>query len=129
MTFVLEIFSEGKGAAEEGTSGKAKGKKRKAAAENDVALKDFTVEYAKSSRSTCRGCEEKIMKVCAFVCVCMRMREGEASTPINQSKGVRLEVFTELTVKNVVFWDIITQFYFTVDTLRLRYRVQPVNAM
>jgi hypothetical protein len=64
----LEIFSEGGGAggiAEE--SSKGKGKKRKAAAENNVALKDFTVEYAKSSRSTCRGCEEKIMKVSVFV--------------------------------------------------------------
>jgi hypothetical protein len=64
----LEIFSEDGGAggiAEE--KGKAKGKKRKAGAKNNVALKDFTVEYAKSSRSTCRGCEEKIMKVSAFM--------------------------------------------------------------
>jgi hypothetical protein len=69
-------FSEGGGAggiAEE--SSKVTGKKRKAAAENNVALKDFTVEYAKSSRSACRGCEEKIFKVSAlmlhfrFVCV------------------------------------------------------------
>lgn len=64
----MEIFSEGGGAgavAEEST--KVKGKKRKAAAENNVALKDFTVEYAKSSRSACRGCQEKIMKVSAFM--------------------------------------------------------------
>ncbi|PNF21175.1 Poly [ADP-ribose] polymerase [Cryptotermes secundus] len=56
-----KIEGGGAGAvAEEST--KVKGKKRKAAAEDNVALKDFTVEYAKSSRSTCRGCEEKIMK-------------------------------------------------------------------
>jgi hypothetical protein len=64
----LEIFSECGGAggiAEE--SSKVKGKKRKPAPESNVALKDFTVEYAKSSRSTCRGCEEKIMKVSAFM--------------------------------------------------------------
>jgi hypothetical protein len=33
-----------------------------------------------------------------------------------------------VTMKNVVFWDIKTQSYFTGDTLRLRYRVQPVDA-
>jgi hypothetical protein len=42
---------------------------------------------------------------------------------------VRFEVFTALTVKNVVFWDIKPSSYFTGDTLRLRYRVQPVNSM
>jgi hypothetical protein len=31
-------------------------------------------------------------------------------------------------MKNDVFWDIKTP-YFTGDTLRLRYRVQPVNAL
>jgi hypothetical protein len=43
-------------------SSKGRGKKR-AAATADCVLKDFTIEYAKLSRSTCRGCEEKIMKV------------------------------------------------------------------
>ncbi|KAJ9595723.1 hypothetical protein L9F63_013086 [Diploptera punctata] len=39
--------------------GKGKGNKRSA----DVAnLKDFTVEYAKSNRSMCRGCNQMIMK-------------------------------------------------------------------
>uniref|UniRef100_A0A2Z5U1X2 Poly [ADP-ribose] polymerase n=1 Tax=Reticulitermes speratus TaxID=60591 RepID=A0A2Z5U1X2_9NEOP len=42
-------------------SSKGKGKKRTAATAHS-GLKDFTIEYAKSSRSTCRGCEEKIMK-------------------------------------------------------------------
>jgi hypothetical protein len=32
-------------------------------------------------------------------------------------------------MKNAVFWDINPSSYFTVDTLRLRYRAQPVNAM
>jgi hypothetical protein len=34
-----------------------------------------------------------------------------------------------VTMKNVVFWDIKTHSYLTGDTLLLRYRVQPVNAM
>jgi hypothetical protein len=42
---------------------------------------------------------------------------------------VRFEVFTAVTMKNVVFWDIKPISYFTGDTLRLRYSVQPVNAM
>ncbi|XP_041673808.1 poly [ADP-ribose] polymerase-like isoform X2 [Drosophila eugracilis] len=29
---------------------------------SNLAVKDFGIEYAKSSRSTCRGCEQKIMK-------------------------------------------------------------------
>lgn len=43
---------------------KGKGKKRDAAASAAVkaALKDFKIEYAKSGRATCRGCEQKIMK-------------------------------------------------------------------
>lgn len=27
-----------------------------------MPLKDFVIEYSKSSRATCRGCEQKIMK-------------------------------------------------------------------
>jgi hypothetical protein len=42
---------------------------------------------------------------------------------------VRFEVFTAVTMKNVVFWDIKPSSYLTGDTLRLRYRAQPVNAM
>jgi hypothetical protein len=42
---------------------------------------------------------------------------------------VRFEVFTARTMKNVVFWDIKPSSYLTGDTLRLRYRAQPVNAM
>jgi hypothetical protein len=65
---VINFSSEGGGGGGGGGGGnavgssKGKGKKRTAAAANP-GLKDFTVEYAKSSRSTCRGCEEKIMKV------------------------------------------------------------------
>jgi hypothetical protein len=43
--------------------------------------------------------------------------------------NVGVEVFSAVTVKNVVFWDIKHSSYFTGNTLRLRYRVQPVNAM
>lgn len=41
-----------------------KGKKRDAtaAAEKKAALADFKIEYAKSGRAMCRGCELKIMK-------------------------------------------------------------------
>jgi hypothetical protein len=42
---------------------------------------------------------------------------------------VTFEGFAAVTMKNVVFWDIKPSSYFTGDTLRLRYRVQPVNAM
>jgi hypothetical protein len=42
---------------------------------------------------------------------------------------VGFEVFTAVTMKNAVFWDINTQFNLTGNTLRLRYRVQPVTAM
>jgi hypothetical protein len=45
-----------------------------------------------------------------------------------EKRRLRFEVFTAVTVKNVVFWDIKSQFVFQGDTLRLRYRVQPVNA-
>ncbi|XP_044760388.1 poly [ADP-ribose] polymerase [Coccinella septempunctata] len=43
---------------------KGKGKKRDAstAALKSAALKDFIIEYSKSSRATCRGCDMKIMK-------------------------------------------------------------------
>jgi hypothetical protein len=38
-------------------------------------------------------------------------------------------VFTAATMKNVVAWDIKYSSYLTGDTLLLRYRAQPVNAM
>jgi hypothetical protein len=43
---------------------KGKGKKRDAAAiaAKKSALKDFKIEYSKSGRATCRGCEQKILK-------------------------------------------------------------------
>jgi hypothetical protein len=52
------------------------------------------------------------------------VRENILQTP------VRFEVFTAAIMKNVVFWDIKkTSSYLTGDTLLLRYRAQPVNAM
>jgi hypothetical protein len=42
---------------------------------------------------------------------------------------VTSEAFTAVAMKNAVFWDVNTQFYLTGDTLRLRYRTHPVNAM
>jgi hypothetical protein len=41
----------------------------------------------------------------------------------------RFEVFTAVTMKNSVFWYIKPSSYHTWDTLRLRYRAQPVKAM
>lgn len=43
-------------------AGKGKGKGKKRTAEQSMALKDFSVEYASSGRATCRGCEIKILK-------------------------------------------------------------------
>lgn len=51
--------------------GKGKGKKRAASNGDEVgevkmaaaAAKDFGIEYAKSGRAMCRGCEDKILKV------------------------------------------------------------------
>jgi hypothetical protein len=42
---------------------------------------------------------------------------------------VKFAVFTVVTMKNSVFWDIKPSSYFTEDTLLPRYRAQPVNAM
>jgi hypothetical protein len=42
---------------------------------------------------------------------------------------VRFEVFTAVTNKNAVSWDIKPSSYLTADTLRLRYRAQRVDIM
>jgi hypothetical protein len=42
---------------------------------------------------------------------------------------VRFEVFTAVTMKNGIFWDIKPSSYLTVDILRLHYRAQPVKTM
>ena len=36
---------------------------------SDVKYKDFTTEYAKTNKSTCRGCETNIDKVFIISCV------------------------------------------------------------
>lgn len=46
--------------------GKGKAAKRANTDANAAALKDFAVEYSKSSRATCRVCEIKICKVCVL---------------------------------------------------------------
>jgi hypothetical protein len=43
--------------------------------------------------------------------------------------NVRFEVFTAVTMKNVVFWDKNSSSYLTRNILLLRSRTQPVNAM
>uniref|UniRef100_A0A672QQU8 Poly [ADP-ribose] polymerase n=1 Tax=Sinocyclocheilus grahami TaxID=75366 RepID=A0A672QQU8_SINGR len=43
-------------------SGDATGGEQKGAAKGEKILNDFAVEYAKSNRSTCKGCDQKIEK-------------------------------------------------------------------
>jgi hypothetical protein len=54
-------------------------------------------------------------------------------TPPQQSTAgkyyVRFEVFTAVTMKNTVLWDINPSTYFTRNTLLLCNRNQPVNAL
>jgi hypothetical protein len=52
---------------------------------------------------------------------------GGDEIPKREDIIVRFEVFTSVTMKNAVFWDIRTQFLPYKSTLRLRYRIQPVN--
>lgn len=40
---------------------------QKGGAKGEKTLNDFAVEYAKSNRSTCKGCEQKIEKVSSHV--------------------------------------------------------------
>jgi hypothetical protein len=54
------------------------------------------------------------------------------TSPLQSPAGqcyVRFAAFTAVNMKNAVFWDIKPHSYFTGDTLHLRYRAQPVNAM
>ena len=46
------------------TKGKAD---QKGGAKGEKTLNDFAVEYAKSNRSTCKGCEQKIEKVTTWL--------------------------------------------------------------
>jgi hypothetical protein len=48
---------------------------------------------------------------------------------MNNSSKVRFVVFTALTMKNSVFWDVKTSSYPTGNISRLRYIAQPVNDM
>ncbi|XP_066147801.1 poly [ADP-ribose] polymerase [Euwallacea fornicatus] len=43
------------------TKGKKRPADKEAAKSKQLALKDFVIEYAKSGRSTCKGCEQKIL--------------------------------------------------------------------
>jgi hypothetical protein len=48
---------------------------------------------------------------------------------IRISFNIRFEVFTAVTMKNTVFWDIATRSFLTGNASRLRYKSQAVNAM
>lgn len=71
LTIALFLESGGGGGApaSTGSSGGKKGKKGKGAA--NPGLNDYTVEYAKSGRAKCRGCENNILKVCVFQVLCI----------------------------------------------------------
>ncbi|KAK8406811.1 hypothetical protein O3P69_007397 [Scylla paramamosain] len=56
----VESGGGGGAPASTGSSGGKKGKKGKGA--GNQGLNDYTIEYAKSGRATCRGCENKILK-------------------------------------------------------------------
>ncbi|XP_071539623.1 poly [ADP-ribose] polymerase 1 [Panulirus ornatus] len=56
-----KIENAGSGVASASSSSGKESKKAKKAAVN-AGMKDFVVEYAKSGRAMCRGCEEKIKK-------------------------------------------------------------------
>jgi hypothetical protein len=43
--------------------------------------------------------------------------------------SIGFEVYTAVTMKNAVFWDIKTQFVLQRRHITFRYTVQPVNAM
>lgn len=58
---ILEGNGSGGGDAVDSGKGKGKGRKRASSAAVPATL-DFKVEYAKSNRSKCRGCEETIVK-------------------------------------------------------------------
>jgi hypothetical protein len=58
------------------------------------------------------------------------MERNVGMSPFEVPVGhARFEVFTAVTMKNAVYWDINTQFVPSGDTLGLRYRAQPDNAM
>jgi hypothetical protein len=52
-----------------------------------------------------------------------------SATETSQLMLCKIEVFTAVTMKNAVFWDIKPQFVPHRRHISLRYRVQPVNAM
>jgi hypothetical protein len=54
---------------------------------------------------------------------------SKISNSAEKKHFVRFEVITAVTMKNAVFLNIKPSWYLTGDTLDLRYRVQPVNAM
>jgi hypothetical protein len=54
------------------------------------------------------------------------------TSPLQSPAGLcygRFEVFMAVKTKNTFVWDIKPSSYLTGDTLRLRYRVQPVNGV
>ena len=57
LLFVYVHVGSGGGEGADGVDGPVMG----------VNYKDYTVEYAKSNKSTCRGCDEKIAKVSKYI--------------------------------------------------------------
>lgn len=63
-SWILILGLGGVGAVEVGKKGKGKVSKSTGKAAGGKKLLDFSVQYAKSGRAACRGCLEKILKVC-----------------------------------------------------------------
>jgi hypothetical protein len=62
-------------------------------------------------------------------CECLALLAGRFTLDEMATHHATFEVFTAVTMKNVVFWDIKTQFVLHRHTFHFRYRDQPVNAM
>jgi hypothetical protein len=56
-------------------------------------------------------------------------RHYVSATELNWLMLLKFEVVTAVPMKNAIFWDINLSSYLARNTLRLRYRVHPVNVM
>ena len=64
-------------------AGSAKGKGGKSKGSTDTNLQDFTAEYAKSSRSKCISCENKIEKVSVSILLSILLKGRNFSSKVD----------------------------------------------
>lgn len=62
---------------------------KKGAAKGVKSLNDFAVEYAKSNRSTCKGCEQKIEKVTRVTFFTFSSTEGSGVLGVREGSDAR----------------------------------------